>query len=1697
MQRIKDEERMSLLQQSQDCMQNENYQAAVVCGQELLKNDKNDSEALYILAMAYMKLGNNEKALAFVNDIKKIEPNHIGACMAEIYVYKNEGGILSEVALLSKIILRIEELQKKEKNNCYSKSLSEAWSLLGSAYTMMGQPENAVEAFLKSSKLEKNRKQSIREYSNAIFVMNYAKDFPKNKIEALYAGYQDFFKKTPQYIHYGEEKRKLRVGYISPDFREHPVAFLIYSLLQKFSRDKFEVYCYAANNADFVTQKLQGLVTAWRDVANLEAEVVARVIYDDKIDILVDLSGHTKNNCLPVLAYKPAPIQVSGLGYFNTTALPMVDYFFSDPFCMPEKSWTKFFTEKFLLLPHSLFCYTPHFKMPSPGNAPCLKNGYITFGCFNNFNKVTDHMLIIWREILQRVPGARLLLKSKLFGNPEGQSVARERLSRFGFNMELIELREFTAEYLHEYHDVDIALDTFPYTGGITTCEALYMGVPVITLCGDKYGSRFGYSLLKNAGLEEFIAVDEHSYIEKTILIAHDMDLLNALHKNLRQILNESDLMNSDQYVGEVETAYEMIWENYLCSSQNEKLTDAEQKMLKEKLLKCISKKDYHQAEAIAQKILQNNNHDKDTMGFLTGIYVETGKLEAAQTAVRKIVDIYPTYGYGYFLAARVNYMENKWDKAIQESTWALDTCKDLTNEVRSMIYNLLGNSYKNIGEAQLSVDSYLKSVAYSVTPQSKAMDYSNALFNLHYLAHKEQNELYEAHCKYNLFFQGIKPYQHTRQDFPKKIKIGYISPDMRHHVVIFFSYAMFKNYDHNLFEVTCYAKCAEDAVSRQIAGLVDKWSNINDLDDAAAAKLIYEDQIDILFDLSGHTQHNCLPILAYKPAPIQISGIGYFNTTGLAAVDYFLADIYIDPIGKNQEYFTEKILRLPHSHLCYTPSDNMPPCLPAANIKQGYITFGSFNNFTKTTDEMLRVWLEILQRVPNSKLVLKSKIFSTDYGIEKTRQRMINLGFDFDNIDLRPETDKYLEEYGDIDIALDTYPYPGGGTSCEALYMGVPVVTLVGERHGSRFGYSLMKNIGLSEWCAFSKEEYIKIAVQMAQNKDHLNEIHLALREKMQSSPVMNGSLYMQDIETAYLRIWQDFLQGGKEHSKEELSIKFLTKTKQALNEKDWWSAIYYLQTARSLGVILPEAAVMLSSAYFKLGDYKKAILIVEQALDEKTGDFVELMLLLGQSCMRICEYVRARKAFYQAEEEFDRSRFVGNLFAASELKKSIAYIEQLLGNTEISMKYYEQASELGSDVKTRCQAYSSQLLVAHYRECEEDVLYQKHCRYNQILGLVEQYKHKQQRKHKKIRIGYISPDFRQHIMFYFYHHLLSSYDREQFFVVCYSLSAEDNFSEYLKQRVDKWQNVLGQSYKEIAALIYHDEIDILIDLAGHSANSGLPVLAYKPAPVQISGLGYVDTTGLNTVDYFITDRYVDPAAETAYFSEKLLRLPDSQFCYTGRSDVPIGGKAPCRSNGFITFASFNQYAKITDDMLYLWLEILNRTADSRLILKNQVFNDAAMIEVAKERLIKIGYGISRISFLPATEDYMAEYLNVDIGLDTYPYPGGGTTCEALYMGVPVVSKYGKRHGTRFGYSILSNIGLAELAVEEDSSYIEKSVALAQDWDLLDALHGKLRSIMLESVLMNEKLYLQNIEKIYKEVWQQHQKMPGYNKRS
>lgn len=498
----------------------------------------------------------------------------------------------------------------------------------------------------------------------------------------------------------------------------------------------------------------------------------------------------------------------------------------------------------------------------------------------------------------------------------------------------------------------------------------------------------------------------------------------------------------------------------------------------------------------------------------------------------------------------------------------------------------------------------------------------------------------------------------------------------------------------------------------------------------------------------------------------------------------------------------------------------------------------------------------------------------------------------------------------------------------------------------------------------------------------------------------------------------------------------------------------------------------------------YAAAIAFYKRALKEKGSLDLEVLLYLAEAYSARHDFRLAAITINKACILLDELQDKGTQEFQRSIRLRQGMYNRVAGNLHQAAEGYRLAAELyaAEDYRERAGVYGSYLMVLAGLDMPLAEFQMALAGYNEIFPVIGRTFPKGGHGTEKIRIGYISPDFRQHVMYGFYYYMLFGYNRGLFHVTCYSLSeVQDAYTRSIQDVVEGWRLAASLSLDELADAIRQDNIDILVDLAGHSTGSGLPVFALRPAPVQISGLGWMETTGFAATDYLLTDKYLDGEAEGyhSYLCEKPLFL-SSQFCYRAADGLPDAGPAPCLKNGYITFGSFNSYHKITDEMVAVWSRILQQVPESRLLLKCQVFLDESMQHEMAERFAEHGIESWRLLLEPTSSDYMQRYLEIDIALDTYPYTGGGTTLDALYMGVPVVSRYGNRRSSRFGLSILANAGLPWLAVSDVQVYMDLAVALAGDRELLNDLHLGLRNLLGRSNVMNGRKYMRELEKQY-----------------
>lgn len=446
-------------------------------------------------------------------------------------------------------------------------------------------------------------------------------------------------------------------------------------------------------------------------------------------------------------------------------------------------------------------------------------------------------------------------------------------------------------------------------------------------------------------------------------------------------------------------------------------------------------------------------------------------------------------------------------------------------NPANALAYNNLGRVYKFQGKTVEAVKAFRTSLELDPVNHVVA---NNLLLTLNYLADATPEQVASEHRVYCRSIYGSENSTSTAglTLSPKPIiRIGYVSGDFHSHSVSFFIEPILMNHNSRQFQIYCYSNgVQEDETTRRLMAYNVQWKNIATISDRDAAEIIRADEIDILVDLSGHSSGNRLGLFALKPAHVQVSWIGYPHSTGLAQMDYYISDVNCDPSGMTEHLYTEKIVRLPRIFTCYLPPLQFPQVMPPPSEESGIITFGSFNNFAKVNDQVIAVWADILDRVANSRLFLKSMALGDVVTQKQVLGSFAKHGINADRIALLNTVNSPVEHlalYGQIDIALDTFPYNGATTTCEALWMGVPVVALAGTTHASRVGGSLLTNAGVPELVASTHSDYVSKAMFLAGDPKRLKQYRDNLRSNMACSPLMDAVGVTAELEKAYVELY------------------------------------------------------------------------------------------------------------------------------------------------------------------------------------------------------------------------------------------------------------------------------------------------------------------------------------------------------------------------------------------------------------------------------------------------------------------------------------------------------------------------------------------------------------------------------------------------
>lgn len=529
---------------------------------------------------------------------------------------------------------------------------------------------------------------------------------------------------------------------------------------------------------------------------------------------------------------------------------------------------------------------------------------------------------------------------------------------------------------------------------------------------------------------------------------------------------------------------------------------------------------------ALMTRAVARNPRQPDFLINLANIHRERGELAAAEPLLRRAVSLAPQYGKAWqVLASLLRQLEH-----LTEAVECRRKAVALDPDSPALLVRL-ASALVDARQVAEGLSLYRQALARS--PQTIAAHSSLALSS-HYLP-GDKAALFAvqkaAGAALAVKLPAPPPHGNGR-DPERRLRVGYVSADFHQHSVAFFLAPLLAAHDPAEVELFAYADVAKpDAVTAQLRAMVPHWRDARGLTDAALAEAVRGDGIDILVDLAGHTAGNRLGVFARKPAPLQVSWLGYPDSTGLAAIDARLTDAIADPPdagpGGADAFAVERLVRLPQGFLCYGASDQAPPVAPLPAGAAGPVTFGSFNNLPKLCDETLDLWARVLLAVPDSRLLLKARGLDDPAIRQGVVARFALAGVDPARLRFAGRVRDYaghMALYGEIDIGLDSLPYNGTTTTCEALWMGVPTVTLAGDRHCARVGASLLTRVGLEDCVAETAEDYVAAAARLAVDRARLAELRAGMRARLQASPLMDAKGFAASLEEAYRGLWRDW---------------------------------------------------------------------------------------------------------------------------------------------------------------------------------------------------------------------------------------------------------------------------------------------------------------------------------------------------------------------------------------------------------------------------------------------------------------------------------------------------------------------------------------------------------------------------------------------
>jgi predicted O-linked N-acetylglucosamine transferase (SPINDLY family) len=1051
---------------------------------------------------------------------------------------------------------------------------------LGNVLMAMCRVPEAEASFRRACELQPKLASA---HDNLLFALNYHPDKSAADIFSAYREYDQKFGKpvsaaSSARASLDSHPKRLKIGYVSPDFRLHSSRHFLEPLLAHHDKDAVEVFAYAElTKPDAWTARYHDLVDHWIPTVGVTDEALAQRIREDGIHVLVDLAGHTRGNRLRVFAMKPAPVSVSWLGFGYTTGLSAIDYFLTDAPSVPAED-SQVFSETPWRLDRPAFVYRAPVGMPDVSVLPALRKGHVTFVSLTRAARINQHTVRVWSALLRQVEGARLVIDSGDFRDGPRQAALAAQFLQHGIGPERLDIG-FHSPPWQLLAEADIALDCFPHNSGTTLFESLYMGLPCITLAGRPGVGKLGSAILHGVGHPEWIADGEDSYVRIAAQLAGDLPRLAAIRAKLRRQMQDSPLMDEAGFARKVEAAYRGMWAR---ASTGPTASQGDI----DRLSVLLQEHQFAELELLARQMTQRFPRLAMGWKFLAVALRRLGRPEEALDCNRAAVVAAPqddeartnlgntlldlerwtealtcylealaiaprnlqalnNLGHALRMAGRPQESLQYFELALQIRPDFADAANNLGQCLRDLgffpealprfraalavdprhadaRFNL-ANTLKDLGQ----FDAALASLDMATPVDTGAQAFQTLyLFILNYHPDKPADEIFRQFLERGKHLSRSPGVVGQRRAKPsgagRKLRLGYVSPDFRRHSCQYFLEPLLERHDRTRFEIHAYAELAQegDAVTRRHQVLADRWTPTRGLSDAALAQRIADDGIDILVDLAGHTEGNRLAVFAHRPAPVSLSWLGFGSTTGLTAIDYFLSDWAASPPG-SEAWFSETPWRLERPALVYRPAPGMGSVSPLPALERGFVTFGTLTRAVRINAHTVRLWSEILRSVENSRLVINSSDFRAPSMQAYLLGEFQRQGIAPDRLHIGYSSPPWDTLRG-IDIGLDCFPHNSGTTLVESLYMGVPYISLAGRPGVGRLGAAGLHGVGHPEWCAPSEEDYVRLAVALASDLAALANVRSGLRRQMENSPLMDEAGFARGVEDAFRGMWE-----------------------------------------------------------------------------------------------------------------------------------------------------------------------------------------------------------------------------------------------------------------------------------------------------------------------------------------------------------------------------------------------------------------------------------------------------------------------------------------------------------------------------------------------------------------------------------------------